>query len=186
MIQARIVLNLIDGKSINYANKYLYDKTVGGTVKDDGANNLLFNGFDGKSYYYTGYGNDTYADQTKAGEIKADYEALVTQVNAGTGFIKFAEADSTHATTTILERKNIDSINGAPCYVRTQVKAADVLSIQVVEEWVPYPTGREAGYRLPKSDIHFAGFNEYANLTAADQGNTDEYNKLYNNTKDSQ
>ena len=175
MIRGLIFIQLNDGTLYTYANKYLYDKTVGGTVKDDGATpaNLLYNGHAGLNYCYTGYGNDTYDKQTELGEIKADFEFLSKQLSQdGDEFLLFPEGDNKHAGSAILERSSVSPVSLTPAVSRTKIQIGKISTITVNEKWIEYPdsNNRESGYTLPKSSPNFHGFNEYAELTEEEMG----------------
>ena len=173
MIRGIINIRLNDGTLYSYANKYQYDKTVGGTVLNDGAtpSNLLYVG--AGSYYYTGYGNDTYDKQTNKGEIKADFEYLNSQLGQdGDEFLLFPEADAKHTDTSILERPVCMNVAQTPAMSRVKIQIGKINSIFVSEKWVSYPdsNNRESGYTLPKSSPDFHGFNEYQELTEKEMG----------------
>lgn len=165
MIKGQIVIKLSDGSNIIYANKYLAKKEG-----DDGAKpepNLKFAGYPEFSYYYTGFGDDTYELQTGEGKIKGDYDFLTSQIDvAGNEYLKFPESEDGKATnaketaTDTLVRSTTSTINSGVTKRRTKVYINEIVSINVKEEWVNFPYGRESGYNLPKSDPNFYGFQE--------------------------
>lgn len=121
----------------------------------------LFDGFPEFNYYYTGYGDDTYDDQTGVGKIKGDYEYLVSQLGVvGNDCLRFPEADENHGDTTELIRKTTSTVNGVETYSREQIAAKEVISIKIKEDWVNFPYGRESGYNLSKMSPNFMGFRE--------------------------
>ena len=179
MIKGQIVIKLTDGSSIIYANKYLAKKEgFNGYDAEEDPKNKMFDGFSEYSYYYTGYGCDTYENQTEAGMIKADYEYLVKQIDvAGKEYLRFPENYETKKAevgeltndnigTTTLVRNTSSTINSGITKKRTSVSVSEIVSINVREEWVNYPYGRESGYNLPKSDSNFYGFQETAERKA--------------------
>lgn len=185
MIKGQIVIKLTDGSSIIYANKYLAKKEgINGYDSETEPKNKIFDGFPEYSYYYTGYGCDKYEDQTKAGMIKADYEYLVKQIDVvGKEYLRFPEnyekeqaeigelVDDKIGTITLV-RNTSSTINSGITKKRTSVSVSEIVSINVREEWVNYPYGRESGYNLPKSDPNFYGFQETLERKAkgADKG----------------
>ena len=162
MFRAKIIIQFKNGQILSYANKYLEEKT--GT---DNAGNVdvyneqdevigqfdattpLFKGYPELNYYYTGYGDDTYEDQTGKGKLKGDYDYLASQIGE-TGLVKFPEEDDTHADTTELVRDGI----------KKQFNTADIVSVEINEDWVPFPYGRESSYRVDKTKRHFIDFGE--------------------------
>lgn len=153
MFRAQIIIQFKNGQIFSYANKELAEKTG-----DDGAGvqpiydindevvgeadvtTPLFKGYPEYNYYYTGYGNDTYDDQTGTGKVKGDFEFIKNQIG-GTGLLKFPEDSQT----TIIERSGI----------KKSFKAEDIVSVEIREDWVPFPYGRESSYRIDKTKKHF-------------------------------
>lgn len=132
MIEARIIIETNDGCQYSYVNKFLAEKTG-----DDGENHTKFAGFPEKSYYYTGYGDDKYENQTDLGMAKADFEYIKSQVDLGTGTIQWPEGDSTHTDTDILVRQH--DWKGSLAYDRTSMYAEDVKMVKLEERDVVYP-----------------------------------------------
>lgn len=174
MIRGQILITLRDGRVIEYANRFLAEKT--GT-DEAGIQNVvdrygreitgadgspltrdvslpLFAGYPGASYCYTGFGNDTYEGQTGLGKIKGDFEKLKGQIGAA-GNLKFPEADENHGDTEILERRKE---GGA--FSRQIISAADVVSVSIKEDWVRFPYGRLSGYTTDQQDPNFLDFSE--------------------------
>lgn len=174
MIRGQIIITFKDGRSVEYANRFLAEKTgtdeagiqnvvdrYGREIEGADGKPLtrdvslpLFAGYPGASYYYTGFGNDTYDKQTGPGKIKGDYEKLLAQIG-GAGKLKFPEADENHGDTEILERR----LEGGG-FSRRSFNAADVVSVSIKEDWVRFPYGRLSGYTTDQQDPNFLDFNE--------------------------
>lgn len=181
MIRGEILITLKNGHCISYANKYLTEKTgtdeVGMTtiydaqtfepvMVDDSSyqedmSTPLFKGVDGEYYCYTGSGNDMYTNQTGLGKIKGDYEYLLAQVGVvGNDYLRFPEADSTHADTTDFIRETVRDVTSNETEFKEKILCSEIETITVNERWIEYPYGREAGYMLPKDSLNFYGYNE--------------------------
>lgn len=145
----------------------------------------LFDGFAERSYYYTGYGDDKYDNQTNYGEIKKDFEFLKNQLGVvGNTQLRFPEDYDTESAvtseiggTTELLRRKTTVINGVETHSRTQIFTNEVVSITVSEAWVNFPFGRESGYNLSKSDPNFLGFNETLERKLKDFDRGPDWNK---------
>lgn len=160
MFRAQIIIQFTNGQVLSYANKDLAEKEgtdeAGTQPIYDREDNVignadvttpLFKGYPEYNYYYTGYGNDTFDDQTGTGKVKGDFEFIKGQIG-GSGLLKFPE----NGQTTLLERNGI----------KKSFSAADIVSVEIKEDWVPFPYGRESSYRLDKHKKHFLDCNESA------------------------
>lgn len=206
MVRAEIIIKLSDGTVLSYANKYLYRKAgldkeynpltdgakprqifdrFGNPILDkDGkevyqeTKTLLIDGIPGVSYFYTGAGNDIYDNQTKLGEVKADYEYLKNQLGvADNTYLRFPEANEAHEDTDVLVRQKTSTVNGVPTFSRINVKTDEIVSITVLETWVNFPYGRESGYNLSKQSVNFLGFNETEERKLKDFDRGPDWNK---------
>lgn len=183
MFRAQIIIQFTNGQVLSYANKFLADKKGTDEAGEQPIYNRndeiigradvttpLFKGYPEFNYYYTGYGTDDFDAQNTLGKVKGDFEHLKAQVG-GTGFLKFPEADKNHGDTEILERDG----------VKKMFKASEVVSIEIKEDWVSYPYGREASYKVDKHKKHFLDCNESVQrkLKGFDAGPDFNENKRY-------
>lgn len=211
MVRGRIIIRLVDGTEVSYANKYLYkkagldadgnpktdnagvkklydrygkpimiyDKETGTEVQaEENVSTPLFDGYPEHSYYYTGYGDDTFDDQTELGEIKADYEYLKNQLGvAGNTLLRFPEKDESHGDTMELVRLTTSVVNGVETYSRISIEMEKVVSITIKEDWATFPYGRESGYQLSKMSPNFMGFHETEEIKLKDFDRGPDFNK---------
>lgn len=164
MFRAQIIIQFTNGQILSYANKFLADKEGTDEAGEQPIYNRedekigtadvttpLFKGYPEYNYYYTGYGTDDFEAQNALGKVKGDFEHLKAQIGE-TGFLKFPEANEAHGDTEILERDG----------VKKMFKASEVVSIEIKEDWVAFPYGREASYKVDKHKHHFLDCNESA------------------------
>lgn len=114
MIKAWIEIILDNGQLIKYVNE---------TVTDS-------NGVNKEYYAYTGEAGDQYADQTTAGQIKSDYEAIVASFSVPDNPLSFPESSGA---TTELVRRNDDQRESLVGNIRTVVNSSIINTIRVVE-----------------------------------------------------
>ena len=94
MFRAQIIIQFTNGQILSYANKDLAEKEgtdeAGTQPIYDREDNVignadvttpLFKGYPEYNYYYTGYGNDTFDDQTGSGKVKGDFEFIKGQID---------------------------------------------------------------------------------------------------------
>lgn len=164
MIKGNIILTFKNGNILQYANKFLVEKTGNdGYTKDNkDMSTPLVSGIPGVCYYYTGLGNDEYKDQTGLGKILGDYNYFVEQIGKS-GKLKFPEANKNHGDIEEIERDSqYIGINSQLTKSRYTGLASELVSVSVQEEWVSFPdsNNRESGYTFPKSSDNFRGFQE--------------------------
>ena len=144
MIKAQILIEMKDGSLYTYANHFLEEKDADVDFND----NYTFKGEPGKYYMYTGEKGDTYETQDEPGQIKADYEYLLRDVEVGTGYLTFPE--DKNAELPVSSNGNVDEIEisrdkevgNSKAFSRTKLKRDFVKCIKVVETEVAYPFGR--------------------------------------------
>ena len=112
MIRAFIQINLSTGGSITYVNQ---------TVADS-------NGLDGKYYGYTNEPGDKYEDQTGAGKIRGDFEAIRADIIGAGQWLELP------GETISFTRKNRDQSKKTESRVLTSFLKDKIVSVSVVEK----------------------------------------------------
>jgi hypothetical protein len=80
---------------------------------------------------------DQYLDQTNVGEVKKDYTDLVASYTAAATFKALLSFPESAGGTTILKRRNKDSVYCDDSYTYIQVSCGQITTISVVEEIIP-------------------------------------------------
>ena len=134
MLRAYILIQTKDLKQYSYANKYLTSKSG-----EDGEGHKKYAGKAGVNYYYTGYGDDTYDDQTELGMAKGDYEYILeSSLSDVNDYLQFPEADSDHGAVEEIVRSPVVVKSGL-AERRIKIRVEDIVSVQLIEEDVQFP-----------------------------------------------
>lgn len=145
-ITYRDVLNKINMTSNAFRAEMTHEKDIRFTVEGQtaGTSIALSAGASGDDLF-TALGaniesanaSDNYYDQTTAGQIKSDYEALVTSWTEGTDtLLQFPESGGD---TPILERRHKGVSNASDHNMnRVQIKTAEITEIVVIEYDIPF------------------------------------------------